>query len=178
MIALAVRGLRKAYGGVVAVDGVSFDLEEGRLLALIGPNGAGKSTCFNMLNGQIRPDSGSVQLFGRELVGRPPRRIARLGIGRTFQITATFGSMTVQENLQMALISRHRRDWALWRPAGAMYAAEARELLRILVSSATDYWRMVLGVVIIALVVASPQGVGGRIAEAFERRRAAKAPAP
>ena len=131
MIALAVRDLRKAYGGVVAVDEVSFDLEEGTLLALIGPNGAGKSTCFNMLNGQIRPDAGSVQLFGRELVGRPPRQIARLGIGRTFQITATFGSMTVQENLQMALIARHRRDWALWRPAGAMYTAEARELLRL-----------------------------------------------
>ena len=131
MIALAVRGLRKAYGGIVAVDDVSFDLEEGTLLALIGPNGAGKSTCFNMLNGQIRPDSGSVQLFGRELVGQPPRRIARLGIGRTFQITATFGSMTVQENLQMALISRHRRNWAPWRPARSMYAAEARELLRL-----------------------------------------------
>jgi branched-chain amino acid transport system ATP-binding protein len=131
VIALAVRRLRKAYGGVVAVDEVSFDLEAGTLLAMIGPNGAGKSTCFNMLNGQIRPDSGSVQLFGRELVGQPPRRIARLGIGRTFQITATFGSMTVQENLQMALIARHRRDWALWHPAGAMYAAEARELLRL-----------------------------------------------
>ena len=131
MIALAVRGLRKAYGGVVAVDEVSFDLEEGTLLALIGPNGAGKSTCFNMLNGQIRPDSGSIQLFGRELLGRPPRRICRLGVGRTFQITATFGSMTVQENLQMALISRSRCDWSLWRAAGAMYQAEARELLRL-----------------------------------------------
>jgi branched-chain amino acid transport system ATP-binding protein len=131
MIGLIVRGLRKAYGGVVAVDDLSFDLEEGMLLALIGPNGAGKSTCFNMLNGQIRPDSGSIRLFGQELVGQPPRRISRLGVGRTFQITATFGSMTVLENLQMALISRFRRTWALWRPAGAMYEAEARELLRL-----------------------------------------------
>ena len=67
---------------------MSFAVEAGELLALIGPNGAGKTTCFNCLNGQLRPDAGSVRLDGRELVGLPPRAIWRLGVGRTFQITA------------------------------------------------------------------------------------------
>lgn len=107
--ALEVRDLAKAFGGVKAVDGVSFALRECEMLALIGPNGAGKSTCFNMLNGQLKPDSGSIRLFGTEIVGLPPRKVWRMGVGRTFQITATFTSMTVIENVQMALISHHRR---------------------------------------------------------------------
>ena len=131
MKALSVRNLTKSYGGVVAVAGVDFDLAVGELLALIGPNGAGKSTCFNMLNGQIRPDAGSVQLFGQELVGLTPREIWRLGVGRTFQITATFGSMSVLENVQMALISHHRRLRALWPYAGSLYRDEAFRLLEL-----------------------------------------------
>ncbi len=126
---LAVDGLSKAFGGVQAVDGVSFSLAAGELLALIGPNGAGKTTCFNCVNGQIRPDRGSVRLLGRELVGLAPRAIWRLGVARTFQITQTFGSMTVLENVQEALISRHRRSRHLWRPAHGMYRADALALL-------------------------------------------------
>src|SRR5690606_27082609 len=90
MSLLQVRGLSKAFGGVKAVDGVDFSLEKGELLALIGPNGAGKSTTFNLVGGQLAPDSGSVQLAGREMAGLPPRAIWRLGVGRTFQIAATF----------------------------------------------------------------------------------------
>src|SRR5678815_1026061 len=97
---LQVDGLHKAFGGVQAVEDVSFAVSAGELLALIGPNGAGKSTCFNMLNGQLRPDSGSVRLDGREVLGLAPRQVFRLGVGRTFQITATFASMTVRENVQ------------------------------------------------------------------------------
>ena len=108
-VVLQVDGLHKAFGGVQAVEDVSFALNAGELLALIGPNGAGKSTCFNMLNGQLRPDSGLVRLSGRDIVGMSPRAIWRLGVGRTFQITATFGSMTVRENVQMALLSHERR---------------------------------------------------------------------
>ncbi|HRA77187.1 MAG TPA: ATP-binding cassette domain-containing protein, partial [Burkholderiaceae bacterium] len=85
---LKVDGLRKAFGGVQAVDGVSFELAAGELLAMIGPNGAGKSTCFNMINGQLAPDAGSVALAGREIAGRRPRDIWRLGVGRTFQVAA------------------------------------------------------------------------------------------
>lgn len=122
MSELVVRDLQRSFGGVQAVGGVSFTLRSGDLLALIGPNGAGKSTCFNLLNGQLRPDSGSVRLDGTELVGLPPRRIWALGVGRTFQITATFASMTVAENVQMVLLSRARRLFGLWRPAAASSA--------------------------------------------------------
>jgi branched-chain amino acid transport system ATP-binding protein len=99
------------------------------MLALIGPNGAGKSTCFNMLNGQLRPDAGQVRLRGQDITGLPPRRVWRLGVGRTFQITATFGSMTVRENVQMALLSHHRRLMGLWRPVAAQQRAAAEALL-------------------------------------------------
>ncbi|CAO3399716.1 ABC transporter ATP-binding protein [Azospirillum palustre] len=126
---LVVRDLQRSFGGVQAVGGVSFTLRSGDLLALIGPNGAGKSTCFNLLNGQLRPDSGSVRLDGTELVGLPPRRIWALGVGRTFQITATFASMTVAENVQMVLLSRARRLFGLWRPAAAQFREPALALL-------------------------------------------------
>ena len=126
---LEVAGLAKSFGGVQAVAGISFALPGGEMLALIGPNGAGKSTCFNMLNGQLRPDAGRVRLKGRDITGLPPRRVWRLGVGRTFQITATFGSMTVRENVQMALLSHRRRLMGLWRPVAGQEAAAADALL-------------------------------------------------
>jgi ABC-type branched-subunit amino acid transport system ATPase component len=97
---LEVHELAKAYGGVHAVRGVSLSVASGEIVAFIGPNGAGKSTCFNMLNGQIRPDAGTIRLDGRDIAGWPPREVWRLGVGRTFQITATFASMSVIENVQ------------------------------------------------------------------------------
>lgn len=126
---LAVELLSKSFGGVQAVDAVSFTLQSGELLALIGPNGAGKTTCFNMLNGQLKADVGSVRLNGQEICGLAPERIWRRGVGRTFQITATFASMTVRENVQMALISHHRSDKAIWRPAASLYVDAADALL-------------------------------------------------
>jgi branched-chain amino acid transport system ATP-binding protein len=127
--ALQVRDLNKWFGGVHAVDDVNFDLETGKLLALIGPNGAGKTTCFNMLNGQLRPHSGSIRFRDRELVGLSPRQIWRLGVGRTFQITATYPSMTVCENVQMALVSHHRRLMSLIARTASLYRDEALGLL-------------------------------------------------
>ena len=126
---LEVNGLSKAFGGVRAVNQVTFSVAAGELLAMIGPNGAGKSTCFNMLNGQLRPDAGSIQLAGREIVGLEPRAVWRLGVGRTFQITATFSSMTVRENVQMALLSHHRMIARGWRPAAESFVDEADQLL-------------------------------------------------
>ena len=126
-----VAGLCRAFGGVRAVDGIGFRLEAGERLALIGPNGAGKSTCFALLDGQLRPDSGSIRILGRETTGLAPRHIWRMGVGRTFQITATFGSMTVRENVQTALMSRDRRLGNLWRRARDLFAAEADGLLRL-----------------------------------------------
>jgi branched-chain amino acid transport system ATP-binding protein len=106
---LSVERLTKSYGGVHAVRGVSFALKAGEILALIGPNGAGKSTCFDMLNGQITPDDGRIILMGQDTTGQRPRAIWRLGVGRTFQITATFPTMTVRENVQVALMSHCRQ---------------------------------------------------------------------
>jgi branched-chain amino acid transport system ATP-binding protein len=126
---LTVSHLAKSFGGVQAVADVSFDLEAGELLALIGPNGAGKSTCFNMLNGQLRPDSGRVMLDGSDITAQAPREIWRLGVGRTFQITATFGSMTVRENVQMVLLSRARGLLGIWRSAADRFRDAAMTLL-------------------------------------------------
>ncbi|MCC8400843.1 ABC transporter ATP-binding protein [Paraburkholderia sp. MMS20-SJTN17] len=129
MSLLRVSGLSRSFGGVKAVDDVSFELEAGQLLALLGPNGAGKSTCFNMVNGQLQPSAGSILLDGHELVGMRPRDIWRRGVGRTFQIAATFNSMTVLENVQMALVSREKKTFGLWKPAGSHFADEAFALL-------------------------------------------------
>jgi branched-chain amino acid transport system ATP-binding protein len=128
---LSVEGLSKSYGGVHAVRGVSFSLKAGEILALIGPNGAGKSTCFDMLNGQNRPDSGRIRLLGQETTGQRPRAIWRLGVGRTFQITATFPTMTVRENIQVALVSYHRRIFNLFASTPRFARNEAAELLQL-----------------------------------------------
>jgi len=126
---LQVSNLGKSFGGVKAVDGITFDLAAGELLALIGPNGAGKSTTFNMVNGQLKADQGSIRLAGTELVGQRPRDIWRLGVGRTFQIAETFSSLTVVENVQMALISHDRKLFSMWKPAAGHKRDEALALL-------------------------------------------------
>jgi branched-chain amino acid transport system ATP-binding protein len=129
MSLLKVSGLGKSFGGVRAVDGVNFELAPGELLALIGPNGAGKSTTFNMVNGQLRADTGSILLDGHELIGKTPREIWRLGVSRTFQIAETFASLTVVENVQMALLSADNKLFAMWRRAADHQRERALELL-------------------------------------------------
>jgi branched-chain amino acid transport system ATP-binding protein len=129
MSVLELRQLSKAFGGVRAVNEVDFAIQPGEFLALIGPNGAGKSTCFNMINGQLAPDSGQILLDGKNIAGLEPRAIWRLGVGRTFQVAATFGSMTVIENVQMALISHAGETYKLWRSAAKMHRARALDLL-------------------------------------------------
>ncbi len=126
---LAVDGLCKSFGGVAAVDGVSFRVGAGEMLALIGPNGAGKTTCFNMVGGQLRSDAGSVRLAGREIGGMRPRSVCRLSVGRTFQVTATFASMTARENVQVAVMAHRRTTWRWWRPAYALESTAADALL-------------------------------------------------
>jgi branched-chain amino acid transport system ATP-binding protein len=111
------------------VDGVGFDLRAGEVCALIGPNGAGKTTLFHLLAGQLAPDGGSVRLRGQELIGLPAYTIWRRGVGRTFQITATFASLTCQENLQAALASKAGRRFDLWTPAAALARESALDLL-------------------------------------------------
>jgi branched-chain amino acid transport system ATP-binding protein len=131
MTMLAVRDLAKSYGGVHAVRGVSFDVAAGELLALIGPNGAGKSTTFNMLNGQIKPDAGRVALDGQDVTGLSPRALWRRGVGRTFQITATFASMTVAENVEVALMSQ-AGHFGLFRRGRDEARRGAHDLLRLI----------------------------------------------
>jgi branched-chain amino acid transport system ATP-binding protein len=126
---LEVEDVRRAFGGVHAVDGVSFVLARGEIRALIGPNGAGKSTFFNILTGQLRADAGDVRWHGRSILGLPPHAIWRLGISRTFQITATFGTLTALENVQVARLSHTGRSRALVTPAARLETAPSRTLL-------------------------------------------------
>lgn len=99
---LAVDGLVKTFGGIVAVDDVSFDVEEGSIIGVIGPNGAGKTTLFNLISGIYKPDRGQVKLNGERIDSKSPHEIARMGLGRTFQISRPFEQMTVRENLRVA----------------------------------------------------------------------------
>jgi branched-chain amino acid transport system ATP-binding protein len=128
---LSVSGLKKSYGGFKAVDGVSFDVRAREIVAMIGPNGAGKSTCFNALNGQTRPDEGTIHFDGRDITNLAPASVWRQGIGRTFQITMTFSSMTVRENVQVVLQSRDRRLFSMLRRFNDDYREEADHFLTL-----------------------------------------------
>jgi branched-chain amino acid transport system ATP-binding protein len=108
MEALIVRSLAKHFGGLRAVQDVSFTVRENETLALIGPNGAGKTTAFNLIMGFYRPDAGSVSAFGREIVGLRPHDVCRHGLARTFQVAKPFGGMTVLENVMTGAFLRDR----------------------------------------------------------------------
>jgi branched-chain amino acid transport system ATP-binding protein len=129
MTVLAVQGLCKTFGGVVAARDVSFEVAPGELLALIGPNGAGKTTTFNMVGGQLAPDAGRVVLDGEDVTALTPREKFRRGVGRTFQVAQTFPSMTVAENVQMALMSHAGETRGVVADARRLYRDEALGLL-------------------------------------------------
>ena len=132
MTLLAVADVARSFGAVQAVAGVSFTVAAGERVALIGPNGAGKTTCFNLVNGQLAPDRGRVALAGRDVTGMRPRALARLGVGRTFQISQIFPSLTVRENVQMALAAHRGHTRRLSRPlAGYEPAAAEAGLERV-----------------------------------------------
>ena len=126
---LQVRHLHKSFGSQMAVNNVSFDVGAGELLAVIGPNGAGKSTTFNLVNGQLLPDSGSVSLSGQSLIGRKPHALWRQGVSRTFQMAEVFRSMTVIENVQMAMLSAQGLQLSPWRRTRQHRAEAAQTLL-------------------------------------------------
>jgi len=131
MSLLAIRDLSKSFGGVHAVERVGFSVAAGEMLAMIGPNGAGKTTCFNLINGQLQPDAGAILFEDREIQGLAPRERCRLGIGRTFQVAATFGSMTVRENVQLAILSHERKLNSLFSSfEGGTSKEGAKELLQ------------------------------------------------
>jgi branched-chain amino acid transport system ATP-binding protein len=99
---LEVKDVRKAYGAIKAVDGVSFSVGPGEIVGVIGPNGSGKTTLFNSILGQIRPTSGSVEFAGEDITGMSPLELARRGVGRTFQTLQVFGKLSVRDNLIVA----------------------------------------------------------------------------
>jgi len=134
-----VRSVTKRFGGLTAVDDVSFDVFEGTIKALIGPNGAGKSTLFNALTGFDRPDHGSVVFNGMELIGRRPRDTVRAGLARTFQNTQLFDELTAAENVMVGDQAHRRRGFSaamLRLPAAVSEDREARaeagRLLRLI----------------------------------------------
>jgi len=104
---LAVQGLSKQFGGLVAVQDVSLELAEGEILGLIGPNGAGKTTLFNLISGALAPSQGRILFAGQEITGLPPHRICALGIARTFQIARPFARLSVLENVRIGAFLRH-----------------------------------------------------------------------
>ena len=130
--------LRKHFDGVHAADGVSLAVQAGEFRAIIGPNGAGKSTFFNMITGFIVPDSGRIVFEGRDIAGEPPHRLFHQGVSRTFQITNVLAELTVLENVQIALLSRHRRLLDLFSRARDAYIDESRSLLDLVALKGFD----------------------------------------
>ena len=114
-IILETRGLTKEFKGFVAVKDVSLKVRRGSIHALIGPNGAGKTTCFNLLTHFLEPTRGQIFFKGREITGSPPARIARMGLVRSFQISAVFPHLTVLENVRIALQAKRGRSFDFWR---------------------------------------------------------------
>jgi len=128
---LRIEGLAKRFGGLEALGGVSLSVAHGDFRAIIGPNGAGKSTFFNTMTGLLRPDAGRVIFEGRDVTGEPPHRLARRGVGRTFQITSVFHDLSALQNVQVSLLAHARRSWSLWPNATTLHADRARELLAL-----------------------------------------------
>ena len=130
-IILETTDLTREFGGFLAVDGVSLQVRSGSIHALIGPNGAGKTTCFNLLTAFLPPTRGRIQFKGRDITGMKPALVARLGLVRSFQISAVFPHLTVLENVRLALQRKRGASFDFWRSEKALsvYEDRARELL-------------------------------------------------
>jgi branched-chain amino acid transport system ATP-binding protein len=126
--AVDVRDLSKVFGGLRAVDGVSFAVTPGERRALIGPNGAGKTTLFHCITGTLRATSGQVKLHGHDVTRDPEYRRTKLGMGRTFQITNVFTDLTLSENMALAIMGTDNRKWVLSRPLSAFPAVRDQVL--------------------------------------------------
>lgn len=119
MEALRVKDLSKDFGGIHAVQGVSFKVEAGERLAIIGPNGAGKTTLFNLLSGQLCPTNGQVYFFGQECTHKSPNHRAHLGIARSFQVTSLFSNLTVKQNILLAFQGVRPSRFQMYRHASS-----------------------------------------------------------
>jgi len=126
--AMEVRDLCKAFGGIRAVNGVSFEVAAGERRALIGPNGAGKTTLFHCITGTLQATSGQVKLYGHDVTREPEYRRTKLGMGRTFQITNVFTDLALSENMALAIMGTDKRKWVPNRPVSAFPAVRDQVL--------------------------------------------------
>jgi len=131
--ALAVSGLRKAFGGLPATNDVSFEVMPGERRLIIGPNGAGKTTLFNLITGDLRIDAGSIRIFGREVSRMRPHQRAHCGLARTYQIITLFPEDSLEHNIVLALLGLSRQRWSTFRPLAshATLFEEARRILQL-----------------------------------------------
>jgi len=188
MTVLAVRSLSKSFGGVHAVNEASFDVGAGEFLAMIGPNGAGKSTCFNMINGQLAPDSGDILLDGDNIAGLAPREVWRRRVGRSIDglVMVLLGGIQtltgpiVGASFFATLQDTVMRQTEYWRAllggiqtlAGPIVGAGVYATLQDTVMRQTEYWRALLGLIILFLVLIFPSGIAGTTAALAARFRA------
>lgn len=130
-VLVSIKNLSIHFGGLKAVDDVSFDIHDKEILGLLGPNGAGKTTCFNMISGVYKPTYGEIYLDGKRTDGLPPHKMASLGVGRTFQVVKPFSGLTAEENvivaLGMARYSRFFESWKFWKTSESR--GKARKIL-------------------------------------------------
>lgn len=140
MSLLKVTNLKKAYGAIQAVGGVSFEVQPGEIFGVIGPNGSGKTTLFNSMLGQITPDEGRIELHGRDVSGLGPLELSKRGVGRTFQTLQVFGKMTVRDNLIVAAQEHYGSMWSrMFAASDSGLGAKADEMLaRFRISHVAD----------------------------------------
>lgn len=159
MAILEIKGVRKSFGGVMAVDGVDLKVEERRIYSVIGPNGAGKTTLFNLISGFYLCDAGQVLFKGKDITGLSPDRIVKRGMGRSFQVTNIFPKLTVFENIQATVLFNQGRALSFFSEAKTLARKEAEEFLAMVdlleqaeepagILSAGDRKRLELGIVL------------------------------
>ncbi|MBP1741857.1 MAG: transporter related, partial [Deltaproteobacteria bacterium] len=159
MAILEIKGLRKSFGGLMAVAGIDLDVKQGHIHSIIGPNGAGKSTLFNLITGYYPCDQGSVSYKGREITNLSPQKIVKMGIGRSFQVTNIFSKMSVFENIQSTVIYRKGEGLNLFSDSSTRYRGETETILSLVglkdkaqtmagILSAGDRKRLELGIVL------------------------------
>jgi len=129
MAVLETRGLKKWFGGVLAVAGIDLTVEKNEIVGVIGPNGAGKTTLFNLITGYYPCDEGRVMFKGRDITGRPPERIVSLGLGRSFQVTSLFPELTVWENVQATVLFTKGKGLSLFSSAAGQASEETERIL-------------------------------------------------
>ena len=140
---LRIEGIQKSFGGFMAVNGADLEVQKGEIVAVIGPNGAGKTTLFNLITGIIKPDGGRVIFKEEEITGLPAYRICKKGMSRSFQVVNIFSRLTVFENVQIAVLSRHGKTFNLFSPSRKLLIEETSDILQSV--GLTDKGRSVSG---------------------------------